>query len=73
MLQKEVVDRMVARPPRSDYGRLSVMLQYRFSLEKLLDVPPDAFWPEPKVQSAVVRLVPRLQRSAGARDPVRAR
>ncbi|MGB0126127.1 MAG: 16S rRNA (adenine(1518)-N(6)/adenine(1519)-N(6))-dimethyltransferase RsmA [Rhodocyclaceae bacterium] len=70
MLQKEVVDRMVAAPATSDYGRLSVMLQYRFSLEKLFDVPPDAFWPEPKVQSAVVRLVPRSSGELGANDPV---
>jgi 16S rRNA (adenine1518-N6/adenine1519-N6)-dimethyltransferase len=59
MLQKEVVDRMVAQPPSSEYGRLSVMLQFRFQLEKVLDVPADAFRPAPKVESAVVRLLPR--------------
>ncbi|WP_018152578.1 16S rRNA (adenine(1518)-N(6)/adenine(1519)-N(6))-dimethyltransferase RsmA [Leeia oryzae] len=59
MLQKEVVDRMVAEPGTSDYGRLSVMLQYRFHLEWLLDVPPTSFDPPPKVDSAVVRLIPR--------------
>lgn len=59
MLQKEVVERMVAQPSSSEYGRLSVMLQYRFQLEKVLDVPADAFRPAPKVESAVVRLLPR--------------
>lgn len=59
MLQREVVDRMVAAPSTSDYGRLSVMLQYRFDMTKLIDVPPDAFRPAPKVDSAVVRLRPR--------------
>jgi len=59
MLQKEVVDRMVARPSTGDYGRLSVMLQYRFQLDKVLDVPAAAFNPAPKVESAVVRLLPR--------------
>jgi 16S rRNA (adenine1518-N6/adenine1519-N6)-dimethyltransferase len=59
MLQQEVVDRMVARPAHSDYGRLSVMLQYRFRMERLFTVPPEAFRPMPKVHSACVRLVPR--------------
>jgi 16S rRNA (adenine1518-N6/adenine1519-N6)-dimethyltransferase len=59
MLQKEVVDRMVAEPDSSDYGRLSVMLQYRFDMEKLIDVPGSAFHPPPKVDSAVVRMLPR--------------
>lgn len=59
MLQKEVVDRMVAVPDTADYGRLSVMLQYRFHLDWLLDVPPASFNPPPKVDSAVVRLIPR--------------
>jgi 16S rRNA (adenine1518-N6/adenine1519-N6)-dimethyltransferase len=58
MLQKEVVDRMVAAPGSGDYGRLSVMLQYRFSMERLFIVPPGAFNPAPKVDSAVVRLIP---------------
>lgn len=58
MLQKEVVDRMVAAPGGSDYGRLSVMLQYRFAMEKLFDVPPGAFRPPPKVDSSVVRMIP---------------
>lgn len=58
MLQKEVVERMVAEPGSGDYGRLSVMLQYRYAMDKLLDVPPEAFDPPPKVDSAVVRLIP---------------
>lgn len=59
MLQKEVVDRMVAAPGSRDYGRLSVMLQYRFQMERLFIVPPGAFDPPPKVDSAVVRMMPR--------------
>ena len=58
MLQKEVVDRMAAPPGGKTYGRLSVMLQLRCSVEPLLHVPPGAFRPPPKVESAVVRLVP---------------
>jgi 16S rRNA (adenine1518-N6/adenine1519-N6)-dimethyltransferase len=59
MLQKEVVDRMTAAPATSDYGRLSVMLQWRYDMENVLHVPPEAFDPPPKVDSAVVRMVPR--------------
>jgi 16S rRNA (adenine1518-N6/adenine1519-N6)-dimethyltransferase len=59
MLQKEVVDRMVAAPATADYGRLSVMLQWRYEMENVLFVPPQAFDPPPKVDSAVVRMVPR--------------
>jgi 16S rRNA (adenine1518-N6/adenine1519-N6)-dimethyltransferase len=58
MLQREVVERMVAEPGGGEYGRLSVMLQYRFSMDSIIDVPPDAFRPPPKVQSAVVRMIP---------------
>jgi 16S rRNA (adenine1518-N6/adenine1519-N6)-dimethyltransferase len=58
MLQNEVVERMVAEPSTPAYGRLSVMLQYRFHMEKLLDVPPDSFRPAPKVDSAIVRMIP---------------
>ena len=58
MLQREVVDRMVAAPGTSAYGRLSVMLQCRFEMGKLIDVPPEAFQPPPEVDSAVVRLRP---------------
>ncbi len=58
MLQKEVVARMVAAPGTSDYGRLSVMLQVRYDMESLFDVPPEAFDPPPKVTSAIVRMIP---------------
>jgi 16S rRNA (adenine1518-N6/adenine1519-N6)-dimethyltransferase len=58
MLQREVVERMVAAPGDSEFSRLSVMLQYRFDMEKLIDVPADSFDPAPKVESAVVRLTP---------------
>jgi 16S rRNA (adenine1518-N6/adenine1519-N6)-dimethyltransferase len=58
MLQKEVVDRLAAKPGGKDYGRLSVMMQYHCRVEALFDVPPEAFTPAPKVTSAVVRLVP---------------
>jgi 16S rRNA (adenine1518-N6/adenine1519-N6)-dimethyltransferase len=58
MLQKEVVDRMTAEPATADYGRLSVMLQWRYEMENVLHVPPEAFDPPPKVDSAVVRMVP---------------
>jgi 16S rRNA (adenine1518-N6/adenine1519-N6)-dimethyltransferase len=61
MLQKEVIDRMVARPSTAAYGRLSVMLQWRYEMEDILFVPPEAFDPPPKVDSAVVRMVPRAQ------------
>ena len=58
MLQKEVIDRMVAQPATSDYGRLSVMLQWRYTMEDVLFVPPESFDPPPRVDSAVVRMVP---------------
>ncbi|MHB0925403.1 MAG: 16S rRNA (adenine(1518)-N(6)/adenine(1519)-N(6))-dimethyltransferase RsmA [Gallionellaceae bacterium] len=58
MLQNEVVERMVAEHSTPEYGRLSVMLQYRFHMEKLLDVPPQSFRPAPKVDSAIVRMIP---------------
>ena len=58
MLQKEVVERMVALPSTPAYGRLSVMLQYHLAMEYLLTVPPEAFEPAPKVESAFVRCVP---------------
>ncbi len=58
MLQKEVVERMVAAPSTPDYGRLSVMLQYKLQMDYLITVPPDAFDPAPKVESAFVRCVP---------------
>ncbi len=58
MLQKEVVERMVAEPGSRDYGRLSVMLQWRYRMELLFIVPPEAFDPPPKVDSAIVRMLP---------------
>ncbi|MBF6617008.1 MAG: 16S rRNA (adenine(1518)-N(6)/adenine(1519)-N(6))-dimethyltransferase RsmA [Candidimonas sp.] len=58
MLQREVIDRMVAAPSSGDYGRLSVMLQSRYRMDKLFDVSPEAFDPPPRVVSAVVRMVP---------------
>jgi 16S rRNA (adenine1518-N6/adenine1519-N6)-dimethyltransferase len=61
MLQKEVIDRMVAAPATADYGRLSVMLQWRYAMENVLFVPPESFDPPPRVDSAVVRMVPLAQ------------
>ena len=58
MLQKEIVQRMIAAPGDTNFSRLSVMVQYRFSVELLIEVPPTAFNPAPKVDSAVVRLIP---------------
>jgi 16S rRNA (adenine1518-N6/adenine1519-N6)-dimethyltransferase len=58
MLQKEVIDRMVAQPSTSDYSRLSVMLQWRYDMANVLFVPPASFDPPPRVDSAVVRMVP---------------
>jgi 16S rRNA (adenine1518-N6/adenine1519-N6)-dimethyltransferase len=68
MLQKEVVDRMVAAPGTEAYGRLSVMLQYRFAMARLFDVPPGAFTPPPKVDSAIVLMRPLPERRPRARD-----
>jgi 16S rRNA (adenine1518-N6/adenine1519-N6)-dimethyltransferase len=68
MLQKEVVDRMVAEPGSGDFGRLSVMLQYRFEMERLFIVPPGAFNPAPQVDSAIVRLMPRRPEELQAKD-----
>lgn len=59
MLQKEVVERIAAPPGGRDYGRLSVMLQWRYEIEPLFDVPPAAFDPPPRVHSAVLRMTPR--------------
>jgi 16S rRNA (adenine1518-N6/adenine1519-N6)-dimethyltransferase len=59
MLQKEVVDRMAARPGTKAFGRLTVMLQWRYEIEHLFDVPPEAFDPPPRVNSAIVRMRPR--------------
>jgi len=68
MLQKEVVDRLAAAPDTADYGRLSVMIQYRLNVEPLFEVPPQAFYPPPKVDSAVVRLVPHEKAPVVIRD-----
>lgn len=61
MLQKEVVDRMAASPGCKDFGRLSVMLQWRYDIESLIEVPPECFDPPPRVDSAVVRMTPLRQ------------
>ncbi|MFZ3086944.1 MAG: 16S rRNA (adenine(1518)-N(6)/adenine(1519)-N(6))-dimethyltransferase RsmA [Methylotenera sp.] len=68
MLQKEVVERMVAEPSTAAYGRLSVMLQYRLQMEYLFTVPPEAFNPAPKVESAFVRCVPHATLPFTAKD-----
>lgn len=68
MLQKEVVERMVAEPSSPEYGRLSVMLQYRLQMEYLVTVPPEAFDPAPKVESAFVRCVPYARLPYPAKD-----
>ncbi|KAB8172884.1 16S rRNA (adenine(1518)-N(6)/adenine(1519)-N(6))-dimethyltransferase RsmA [Lysobacter maris] len=71
MLQKEVVDRMAAGPGSKTYGRLSVMLQAYCEVTPLFNVPPGAFRPPPKVDSAVVRLLPRAPETIGIDDPAR--
>jgi len=68
MLQREVVERMVAAPGSAARGRLSVMLQYRFDMEQLFLVPPEAFDPAPKVESAIVRMLPRPVGKLDVRD-----
>jgi 16S rRNA (adenine1518-N6/adenine1519-N6)-dimethyltransferase len=68
MLQKEVVDRMVAEPGSGGVGRLSIMLQYRYDMESLFIVPPTAFVPAPKVDSAIVRMIPKPKAALTARD-----
>lgn len=68
MLQKEVVERMVAQPSTPAYGRLSVMLQYHLNMEYLITVPPEAFEPAPKVESAFVRCVPHSSLPFVAKD-----
>ena len=62
---------MVAEPGGGDYGRLSVMLQFRFHMESVLDVPPEAFDPPPKVESAVVRMIPKADSELPEVDPGR--
>ena len=71
MLQKEVVDRMVAEPGNKAFGRLSVMLQYHYHMERMFVVPPGAFNPSPKVDSAIVRMIPKsIGSGEAAKDPV---
>lgn len=69
MLQLEVVERLAAAPGTDDYGRLSVMVQYHCKVEKLFKVPPGAFNPQPKVDSAIVRLTPHRPLPFVAQDP----
>jgi 16S rRNA (adenine1518-N6/adenine1519-N6)-dimethyltransferase len=69
MLQKEVVERMVAAPSTPAYGRLSVMLQLHFDMHNLFEVPPEAFDPPPKVDSAIVRMLPLAQAQPEGFDP----
>jgi 16S rRNA (adenine1518-N6/adenine1519-N6)-dimethyltransferase len=64
MLQKEVVERMVSEPGSKVYGRLSVMLQWRYDMKLMFIVPPTAFDPPPQVESAIVRMVPVAERLA---------
>jgi 16S rRNA (adenine1518-N6/adenine1519-N6)-dimethyltransferase len=71
MLQREVVDRMVAEPGSKDFGRLSVMLQYRYHMERLFIVPPGSFNPPPKVDSAIVRMIPVDMSKVGADETAR--
>jgi len=68
MLQKEVVQRLSAAPGNKDYGRLSIMVQYDCQVHPLLDVPPEAFYPPPAVNSAVVQLIPYRERPHTAND-----
>ncbi len=63
MLQKEVIDRMVAEADCSDYSRLSVMMQWRYDMENVLFVPPSSFAPPPRVDSAIVRMIPKTNPS----------
>jgi len=72
MLQKEVVERMVAEPGTKAYGRLSVMLQWRYDMALLFIVPPTAFDPPPKVESAIVRMVPTRRKLDADADRLQA-
>ncbi len=73
MLQREVVERLAAAPGRKAYGRLSVMTQYACTVTPLLQVPPGAFRPPPKVDSTVVRLVPHATPPVAVAEPARLR
>lgn len=68
MLQKEVVDRIAAKPSTSAYGRLSIMVQYHCSTTALFDVEPGAFYPPPQVDSSVIRIIPYHQLPFQAKD-----
>ncbi|KAF1013730.1 MAG: 16S rRNA (adenine(1518)-N(6)/adenine(1519)-N(6))-dimethyltransferase RsmA [Burkholderia sp.] len=68
MLQNELVERMVAEPGNKAFSRLSVMLQYRYVMDKLIDVPPESFQPPPKVDSAIVRMIPYATQELAAVD-----
>jgi len=68
MLQKEVVLRLAAKPDTSNYSRLSVMAQYYFQVDALFLVPPESFDPIPKVESAIVRLIPHKEKPVGVSD-----
>ncbi len=68
MLQKEVVQRLAAQPGESAYGRLGIMAQYHCQVDNLFEVPPEAFNPRPKVDSAIVRLTPHRERPVTARN-----
>ena len=70
MLQKEVVDRLAATPGSKTYGRLSIMVQYQCEVYSLFHVPPHAFYPQPKVNSAIVKIIPRTIPPYLAKDPV---
>jgi 16S rRNA (adenine1518-N6/adenine1519-N6)-dimethyltransferase len=71
MLQKEVVERLRAAPDTPDYGRLSVMIQWRCAVEKLFDIGPGAFNPPPRVESSIVRLTPHATPPVTVSDPQR--
>ena len=68
MLQKEVVQRLTAKPGISDYGRLSVMMQYHFNMTHVFNVLPQSFLPAPKVDSAIIEMIPRPKKNKSAHD-----
>lgn len=70
MLQKEVASRLVAKPSTSNYGQLSILMQYDFSIEPLFEVPPSAFWPEPKIDSTFIRMVPTSGQYGVVKDKI---
>ncbi|GKS69830.1 dimethyladenosine transferase [Nitrosomonas sp. PY1] len=68
MLQKEVVQRLTAKPGVSDYSRLSVMMQYHFNMTHVFNVPPQSFSPAPKVDSAIIEMIPRPRKNKNAHN-----